>query len=214
MVGAILGGATALVSGISAIASFQQAKQRDQDAARKANEIMGIEEVDKMAALQSPDISSLRLQRTAQQSATGTRTLQEMGQEAAIGGVANLYQATAQDAASAVTEQNAMDAQIAAMKAQNAQEVAYRNIARKEAVLGFQLAGAQQASADAYNQYLAGITGIAKGVGMAAGDIIGMSNPYGSSDSSPVSSSSEAKRMGLTEEQIKLLSNPDLLSFT
>lgn len=177
-VAAILGGATALASAVSSIVSLQQSKKLAQEADAEIKRMMGMEETDKMAALQSPDVSSLRLQKIGQQVATGTRTLQEMGQEAAIGGVANLYQATAQEGASAVTEQNAINAQIAAMKAQNAQEVAYRNLARKYGISALELEGLRAAESDRYSQFLAGISGVAAGGGMALEDIIGSSDPY------------------------------------
>ena len=181
MVGAgiILGGATALASGISAIVNFQQAKTDAKAAEAAANRMMGMQETDKMAALQSTDLSKVRLQQTAQQAASGTQTLQGMGAEAAIGGVANLQQGIAQETAQTTMDQAAMDAQLAQLKAQSAQNVEYRNLERRREIEGARLTGAQQSAADRRTAGMAGIEGVFGGLGMAAQDLLAMSNPYG-----------------------------------
>lgn len=181
MVGAgiILGGATALASGISSIVNFQKAKIDSKAAEAAANRLMGMQETDKMAALQSPDISSLSRQQTAQQTAGATQALQGMGAEAAIGGVANVYQAGREAEAQATMDQAAMDAQLAQIKAQSAQNIEYRNLERKREVEAARLTGAQQSAADRRAAGMAGIEGMFGGLGMAAQDIIAMSNPYG-----------------------------------
>lgn len=179
MIGAILGGATALASGISAITNFAQAKKDSQAAEAAANRMMGMQETDKMAALQSPDLSSLRLQQTAQQAATATQALQGMGAEAAIGGVANLQQGIAQETAQTTMDQAAMDAQIAQLKAQAAQNIEYRNLERRRELEAARLAGAQQSAADRRAAGMTGVEGAFAGAGMAIQDIIAMSNPYG-----------------------------------
>ena len=177
MISAILGGATAIASGISAIQNFQQAKVDSQAAAAAANRLMGLQEQNKMAALQAPDISSLKSQQNAQQAATATQALQGMGPEGAAN-VANLYQASLQDQAQTAQDQAAMNAQVEQMKAQSAQGVESRNIANQRAVEEARLQGAQQSAADRRSAGNAAIGGIASGLGMAAEDIIAMSNPY------------------------------------
>ncbi len=122
MISAILGGATAIASGISAIQNFQQAKVDSQAAAAAANRLMGLQEQNKMAALQAPDISSLKSQQNAQQAATATQALQGMGAEGAAN-VANLYQASLQDQAQTAQDQAAMNAEVEQIKAQSAQGV-------------------------------------------------------------------------------------------
>lgn len=179
MVGAILGGATALISGISAIANFAQAKKDSQAAEDTANRMMGMKETDKMAALQSTDLSKVRLDKTAQQAASLTQALQGMGAEAAIGGAANLQQGIAQETAQTTMDQAAMDAQLAQLKAQSAQGVEWRNLERKREIEAARLAGAQQSAADRRAAGMSGIEGAFAGAGMAIQDIIAMSNPYG-----------------------------------
>lgn len=179
MIGAILGGATALWSGVSAIMNFQQAKTDAKDAEATAKRLMGMEEVDKMAALQSTDLSKVRLDKTAQQAASLTQALQGMGAEAAIGGAANLQQGIAQETAQTTMDQAAMDAQLAQLKAQSAQGVEWRNLERKREIEAARLAGAQQSVADRQKAGLNDIAGAFTGAGMAIEDIIAMSNPYG-----------------------------------
>lgn len=179
MIGAILGGATALWSGVSAIMNFQQAKTDAKDAEATAKRLMGMEEVDKMAALQSTDLSKVRLDKTAQQAASLTQALQGMGAEAAIGGAANLQQGIAQETAQTTMDQAAMDAQLAQLKAQSAQGVEYRNLERRREIEAARLAGAQQSAADRQKAGLNDIAGAFTGAGMAIEDIIAMSNPYG-----------------------------------
>jgi len=177
MISAILGGATAIASGISAIQNFQQAKVDSQAAAAAVNRFMGLQEQDKMAALQTSDISSLKSQQNAQNTASATQTLQGMGPEGAAN-VANVYQASLQDQAQTAQDQAAMNAQVQQMKAQNAQDVAYRNLENQRAVETARLQGAQQSAADRRSAGNAAIPAIAAGLGMAAEDIIAMSNPY------------------------------------
>lgn len=179
MIGAILGGATALISGISAIANFQQAKKDSQAAEATANRMMGMKETDKMAALQSTDLSKVRLQQTAQQAASLTQALQGMGAEAAIGGAANLQQGIAQETAQTTMDQAAMDAQLAQLKAQAAQGVEYRNLDWLKAIEEARLTGAQKSAAERRTAALNDVAGAFSGAGMAIEDIIAMSNPYG-----------------------------------
>lgn len=179
MVGAILGGATALASGISAIVNFQQAKRDSQAAEAAANRLMGMQEVDKFAAIQAPDIASLSRQQTAQQTAGATQALQGMGAEAAIGGIPNMYQAGLEAEAKTTQEQAELNLDVDTLKAQSAQAVAQRNLERQRQIEGMRLTGAQEAAAQRRQAGMAGIEGIFAGAGMAAQDIIGMSNPYG-----------------------------------
>jgi hypothetical protein len=181
MVGAsvILGGATALASGISAIVNFQQAKTDAKAAEAAAKRLMGMQEVDKMAALQAPDIAALSRQQTAQQTASATQSLQGMGPEAAIGGVANLYQAGREAEAQTAQQQAMVNLDVETAKAQSAQNIEYRNLERRRELEAARLAGAQQSAADRRAAGMAGIEGAFAGVGMLAQGLIGESDTYG-----------------------------------
>ena len=167
MIGAVLGGLSAVASGISAIQNFQQAKQAQKTANMFGQQLAGIAEADKYKALKSRDISSLAAQQTAAQTAQATQAVQSMGPEGAAQ-VANIYQAGREADAKTAMDQAAMDAQMALQKAEGAQGVEARNIAAQREFKASQLAGAQQAAADKYNAGIAGVTGAISGLGTAA----------------------------------------------
>jgi len=177
MIGAILGGATALASGISAIVNFQQAKTDSKAAEASANRLMGMQEVDKMAALQTPDLASLARQQTAQQTAGATQAVQGMGAEGAAQ-IANIYQAGREAEAQTSQQQAQLNLDVEAMKAQSAQNVEFRNLERKREIEMARLTGAQQSAADKRAAGMAGIEGAFAGAGIAVEDIIAMSDPY------------------------------------
>jgi hypothetical protein len=177
MIGAILGGATALASGISAIVNFQQAQQRDKDAEAKARNIMGMQETNKMAALQAQDVASLSRQQTAQQTAGATQAVQGMGPEGAAQ-IANIYQAGREAEAQTAQKQAQINFDVEAAKAQAAQNLEFRNVSAQRELALQELQDTRQAAADKRAAGIAGIEGAFAGLGMAAEDIIGMSNPY------------------------------------
>lgn len=177
MIGAILGGATALASGISAIVNFQQAQQREKDAEAKARNIMGIQETNKMAALQAQDVASLSRQQTAQQTAGATQAIQGMGIEGAAQ-IANVYQAGREAEAQTAERQAQINFDVEAAKAQAAQNLEFRNVSAQRELALQELQDTRQAAADKRAAGIAGIEGAFAGLGMAAEDIIGMSNPY------------------------------------
>lgn len=177
MIGAILGGATALASGISAIVNFQQAQQREKDAEAKARNIMGIQETNKMAALQAQDVASLSRQQTAQQTAGMTQAL-AANPETAIGGIVALAQANREAEAQTAERQAQINFDVEAAKAQAAQNLEFRNVSAQRELALQELQDTRQAAADKRAAGIAGIEGAFAGLGMAAEDIIGMSNPY------------------------------------
>lgn len=211
MVGAILGGLSAVASGISAIQNFQQAKQADRAAQAFGNKLQGMMEVNKMAALQTPDLAALSRQQTAQQTAGATQAIQGMGPEGAAQ-IAGVYQAGREAEAQTAQQQATLNLDVEAMKAQAAQNVEFRNLERQRELESMRLAGAQQKAAEKRMAGQQAISGLIGGLGMAAGDIAGLSQYKSGSAPSPTSSISDAKKAGYTDEQIKLFSNPNLLS--
>lgn len=167
MIGAVLGGLSAVASGLSAIKNFQAAQDAQKSANLYGQQLAGIAEADKYKALKSADISSLAAQQTAAQTAQATQAVQGMGPEGAAQ-VANIYQAGLQQDAQTMTEQAKLDAQMELQKAEGAQGVEARNIAAQRAFKESQLQGAQQAAADRYNAGIAGVTGAISGLGTAA----------------------------------------------
>lgn len=211
MIGAILGGLSAVASGISAIQNFQQQKQAQRAANMFGQQLQNIKETNVFNGLQAPDISGLQAQQTAAQTAQATQAIQGMGPEGA-GQVANLYQAGLEQNAENMQRQAQMNFDVEVAKKQAEQGVQQRNLQAQRDLGYYRLQGAQEAAAQARANKQQAIQGIAGGLGMAAGDILAMSNPYPSGESTPVSSIAEAKKRGLTDEQIQLYSNPYLLN--
>lgn len=167
MIGAVLGGLSAVASGISAIQNFQQAKQAQKTANMFGQQLQGIKETNALKALRAPDISGLQAQRTAAQTSEATQAVQDMGPEGA-GQVANIYQAGLQQNAENMQRQAEANYQTDLAKMSNEQDVQFRNTAAERALVGSRLEGAQQAAADRYNAGIAGVTGAISGLGNAA----------------------------------------------
>ena len=182
MVGAILGGLSAVASGISAIQNFQQAKQAQKAAEAFGNKLQGMMEVNKMAALQAPDLAALSRQQTAQQTAGATQAIQGMGPEGAAQ-IANVYQAGREAEAQTAQQQAQINFDVEAAKAQAAQNIEYRNLERQRELETARLEGAQ-ADLDQRRKNTQDLLGqTIGGLGMAAGDILGLSAfDYGSAE--------------------------------
>lgn len=166
MIGAVLGGLSAVASGISAIKNFQQAKQAQKTANMFGQQLQGIKETNALKALRAPDISGLQAQQAAATSAQFTQAIQGSAENASQAG--NLYQATLQQNAENMQRQGEANYQADLAKMSNEQDVQYRNTAAERALVGSRLEGAQQAAADRYNAGIAGVTGAISGLGNAA----------------------------------------------
>lgn len=167
MIGAILGGLSAVASGLSAIQNFQQAKQAQKSANLFGQQLSNIKETNVFRGVQAPDVSSLQAQQTAAQTA---QAVQGMGPEGAAQ-VANIYQAGLQQNAENMQRQAEMNYQNEMAKAQAGQGVEARNIEAQRAFKESQLMGAQQAAADRYNAGMAGIEGLIGGLGTAVAGV-------------------------------------------
>jgi hypothetical protein len=166
MIGAILGGLSAVASGISAIQNFQQAKQAQKTANMFGQQLQGIKETNALLGLKTPDISGLQAQQTAAQTAQATQAIQGMGPEGAAQ-AANIYQAGLQQNAENMQRQAEADFQTDLAKRQNEQQVQYRNVTAQRDLATSRLEGAQQAASDRYNAGIAGVTGAVSGLGNA-----------------------------------------------
>jgi hypothetical protein len=166
MIGAILGGLSAVASGISAIQNFQQAKQAQKSANMFGQQLQGIKETNALLGLKSPDISGLQAQQTAAQTAQATQAIQGMGPEGAAQ-AANIYQAGLQQNAENMQRQAEADFQTDLAKRQNEQRVQSSNIAAQRDLATSRLEGAQAEAADRYNAGIAGVTGAVSGLGNA-----------------------------------------------
>jgi len=167
MIGAILGGLSAVASSIAAIKNFQSAQDAQKSANLYGQQFAGITETDKYKAVKSADISSLLNQQTAAQTSQAIQAVQGMGPEAAAGVVGIINQQSNEANLKAQEEQAKLDAQIALSKAEGAQGVEARNIAAQRDLATSRLEGAQQAASDRYNAGIAGVTGAVSGLGNA-----------------------------------------------
>lgn len=178
MIGAVLGGLSAVASAISSIQNFQQAKDAQRSAQAFGKQLEGLRETNLMAGYQAQDLSSLSRQQTAQQTSQATQAVQGMGPEGAAQ-IANIYQAGRQAEAQTTKEQAALNQEVDLAKRQAAQGVQYRNLEAQRALLGSRLEGAQAAASDKYNAGISGIEGVIGGLGMAGVDLMGLTgNDY------------------------------------
>ena len=164
MIGAILGGLSAVASGISAIQNFQQAKQAQKSANMFGQQLQGIKETNALLGLKSPDISGLQAQQTAAQTAQAIQAVQSPEGAAQV---ANIYQAGLQQNAENMQRQAEADFQTDLAKRQNEQQVQFRNVTAQRDLATSRLEGAQQQAADRYNAGIAGVTGAVSGLGNA-----------------------------------------------
>lgn len=172
MIGAILGGLSAVASSISAIKNFQSAQDAQKSANLYGQQFAGITETDKYKAVKSADISSLLNQQTAARTGQAIQALQGMGPEAAAGVVGIINQQSNEANLKAQEEQAKLDAQIALSKAEGAQGVETRNIAAQRQFKQDQLEGAQDEAAQRRANVQSGIQGLVGGLGMAGTDFL------------------------------------------
>ena len=172
MVGAIIGGLSAVASGISALQNFQRAKTAEKSAKMYTDQLMGLTEQNKLKGLSVPDLSSLGYDRTAQAQAASIGALHGMGAEGAAQ-VANLNKAATEQQAQITQDQaGLMYDRDAAVAAQDA-AIEQRKIDRQDFVLTSQATGAQTAAADARTAAGTNISSMFSGLGSAAENIFG-----------------------------------------
>lgn len=164
MVGAIISGVSALLSGVQAINNFQKAKQAERSAVAFGNQLSSLKEQNPYAALQIPDMVSAQLDRNAQQTASATAALQGMGPEGAAQ-VANLNQAAIQQNADIQAKQNEAIMNKELYKANAQANINERDIQRKEDIIKGRLIGAQNVSAANRQAGLDAISGGIQGLG-------------------------------------------------
>lgn len=175
MVGAIISGVSALLSGVQAINNFQKAKQAERSAVAFGNQLSSLKEQNPYAALQIPDMVSAQLDRNAQQTASATAALQGMGPEGAAQ-VANLNQAAIQQNADIQAQQNEAIMNKELYKANAQANINERETERKQKIIEGRLTGAQQTAAVNKQAGFDAIAGGIQGLGTLGSAIYGMEN--------------------------------------
>jgi hypothetical protein len=157
-VGAIIGGLSAVASGVSAFQNWQQMKGAEKAAQGYASKLMNISESNKMASLQAPDLSSLGYQQTQRQMADATQALQGMGPEGAAS-VANLAQAGIQQQAETTQQQAEANFKRDEKVLTAAGDIEKRRAEREGDMLTSQLQGSQMMRSDAQSAMASNIQG-------------------------------------------------------
>jgi hypothetical protein len=169
VVGAIIGGLSAVASGVSAFQNWQQMKGAEKAAQGYASKLMNISESNKMASLQTPDLSSLGYQQTQRQMADATQALQGMGPEGAAS-VANLTQAGIQQQAETTQQQAEANFKRDEKVLTAAGDIEKRRAEREGEMLTSKLTGAQMARADAQSAMASNIQGAFGGLSAGFGE--------------------------------------------
>jgi hypothetical protein len=172
MVGAIIGGLSAVASGISALQNFQRAKTAEKSAKMYTDQLMGLTEQNKLKGLSVPDLSSLGYDRTAQAQAASIGALQGMGPEGAAQ-VANLNKAATEEQAQITQDQAGLmyDRDLAVADQEAAIEG--RKIDRQAGILEGRAIGSQMAAADSRSAANKNVSDIFSGLGSAGSDLFG-----------------------------------------
>lgn len=166
-IGAVIGVASAVMSGVSAIQGNQKAKAASNAASSYANQLKNLKEQNPYAAVQATDIMSLAADRNAQAQSQSVDALQGMGSEGA-GQVTALNNAVQKSNLQAAQDQAMLNFQRDSAEAEAGLKISEREVNRQGNLLASQLEGAQLAAAAGETQKNEGIQGVFSG---AAGAI-------------------------------------------
>jgi hypothetical protein len=149
MFGLITGALGLAGSAVQAISAAKKGREAKSAAAAAIASARGRQSVDKMSALQSPDISSLQQQETARGMMTSVQAIKDMGD---AGQISNVYKAALGAGLEASQAQAQQDFMVDQTIAANKQELANQEYEKQ---LGLDMAeaeGAQKAKRDADKQ--------------------------------------------------------------
>lgn len=172
MVGAIIGGLSAVASGISALQNFQRAKTAEKSAKMYTDQLMGLTEQNKLKGLSVPDLSSLGYDRTAQAQAASMEAIKGMG-GAGMGLVPVINQQAIEQQAQITQDQAGLMYNRDLAVADQEAAIEGRRITRQAGILEEQAIGSQMAAADARTAGNEAVEGIFSSLGSAGKDIFG-----------------------------------------
>lgn len=157
------------------------------DAAKKAiqgadSTLKNVREVNKMASLQAPDISSMASQDAAATTAQSLQSLQEMG-GAGAAGVAGVYKQGLDSQLEAQQRQGEVNYNRDVAVASNAQGIEQRRSDLEANTALMEAQGAQGALADAGNQMWSGLQSTAGGLAQGATAYGDLTGPYATNKS-------------------------------
>ena len=173
MVGAIIGGLSAVASGISALQNFQRAKTAEKSAKMYVDTIKGNTEQNMLKGLSVPDYASLGYQQNQALMTDATRTAAQGGAESVIGSLPSMVMAGMQANAQTTQDQAGLMYNRDLAVADQAAAIEQRDRESLDKILTVQATGAATAAADARSAANKNVTDIFSGLGSAAEKIFG-----------------------------------------
>lgn len=172
-IGAVIGVASAVMSGVSAIQGNQKVKAASNAASSYANQLKNLKEQNPYAAIQATDIMSLAADRNAQAQSQSVDALQGMGSEGA-GQVTALNNAVQKSNLQAAQDQAMLNFQRDSAEAEAGLKISERAFNKDSDLLKSQITGAQTAAAAGETQKNEGIQGVFSGAAGAIGSTAGV----------------------------------------
>jgi hypothetical protein len=175
MIGAIIGGLSAVASGISAVQNMNAAKRANESAKNFTNQLMNLQEQNAYRGLSVPNLSSLGYDQAAQTNAASIGAIQGMGPEGAAQ-VANINKSVMDQQAQITQDQAALmyDRDLSVAQAQ--QGINERQALRQGNALSSQATGAGLAAANSRENANAALTGVFSSLGNVATDVMDNEN--------------------------------------
>jgi len=206
MIGAIIGGLSAVASGISAIQNMNAAKRADESAKNFTNRLMNLQEQNAYKGLQVPDMR-LKHDYIDRSQTESINALQSAGAEAVIGGVSGVNQNALEAGAQASQEQAMLMSERDKSIAQAQQGINERQALRQGEVLSGQATGAALSASASRDNANSAVAGMFSSLGTVATDVMDNENydQFLAQNKSKVNTIEDAKAAGLTDEQIKML---------
>jgi methylmalonyl-CoA mutase cobalamin-binding subunit len=176
MIGAIIGGLSAVASGISAVQNMNAAKRANESAKNFTNQLMNLQEQNAYKGLQVPDIQKLQQDYINRSQTQSIDALQSAGPEAVLGGVSGVNQNAIDAGAQATQDQAALMSQRDQQVAQAQQGINERQALRQGNALSSLATGAGLAAANLKENANNAVTGMFSSLGGVATDVMDNEN--------------------------------------
>jgi hypothetical protein len=203
----IAGGGAGIAMSIADAVKAQKAKEQAQKAAAQAAaKITGIKELDAFGKVQVPTLGYELAQQSADRATKGAmEAARGAGAEGVIGATGSILQASNEAGLNLAAQAEQTQFQRDLYQAQNKAGIEQRKAERESLMYGDELAGAQQAAADAQARKDLAITGaINTGIGLA-GDIYGSTNLYKKLNPVEPTTNIDPASLGISQDQLNSL---------
>jgi hypothetical protein len=176
MIGAILGGLSAVASGIQAFQGMQQTKNAQKGLEKGISDYLSGGLSNAYKGLQVPDISKMGYEQTQRALADSTQAVASMGPEWAAQ-IANINQGALQQQAEDTAKQAAMNYERDQAVIAQEQKIKDYEAEKRDTVAGMRIEGAAEAAKAGREATSSALTGLAQGL-MGMGGAIGGSENY------------------------------------